>query len=136
MRSIAILLAGFAVATASVALAGPETDFPHRDWGNVATLDMPAADAVSCIAREMDKSGSVLVLPTTGGTDIDYTLSGGLMNQNAGEPYMRFKVRADAAGVTLRAFYRRPLSQKATDKTIAGLQKRCLRVEKVLPVAP
>ena len=116
------------------ALAGPETDYPHRDWGQIATLAMPASDAVACIARELDKNGSVLVLPVDGGTDIDFSISGPLFMQNAGEPYMRFKVRESEGAVTMRAFYRRPLSQKSTDKTITGMEKRCLKVANKAPI--
>lgn len=127
MKWPALILAGF-VASASV---GPDTDFPHRDWGQVAMLDMTVADATACIARELNRSGSVLVLPVEGGNDIDFTVN--VLWGKKMEPWERFKLRGNGPTSTLSLFYRHPVTQKGVGKDIARLQKKCLRVSSMRP---
>ena len=86
-----LILAGFA-ATAS---ADKDTDYPHRDWGHVATLDMSVAEATACIARALDKGGSVLVLPVDGGNDIDYSVD--VPWGKRPDAWERFKLRNDGS---------------------------------------
>lgn len=126
-----IALAGFALVTAP-ALARSDTDFPHRDWGQVATLDMTVAEATGCIARELDRQGSVLVLPVEGGNDIDFS-AGGMFGGSVGEPWERFKVRREGDVTTLRVFYRHPFNQKGVGKAVERLGKRCLRISSLRP---
>ncbi|WP_293875583.1 hypothetical protein [Sphingomonas sp. UBA978] len=122
-----LILAGFA-ATAS---ADKDTDYPHRDWGHVATLDMSVAEATACIARALDKGGSVLVLPVDGGNDIDYSVD--VPWGKRPDAWERFKLRNDGATTTLRLFYRHPVSQKGAGKDVERLKKQCLRVSRVDP---
>lgn len=132
MRTPALLLTGFAALIATTATAGPETDFPHRDWGKIATLDMNQADASACVARAMDREGSVLVLPVDGGNDIDFS-PGGLFGATTGEPFLRFKVRGGGSTSSLRVFYRHPIKQKLAGRYVEKLQKRCLKVRQIDP---
>ena len=134
MRLYMIAVAALTVVAVipACALASPETDQPHRPWGKTAILDMTPADAQTCIARSMDKIGSVLVLPIDGGTDIDFTLSGGWLTSSAGEAYARFQIRTDAGSVKLSGLYRRPLGANFFDGMLKSLQKRCLIVKDVI----
>jgi len=129
IRTLITLAAALAVTTS--AYAAPDTDFPHRDWGKVATLDMSAADATACVARAMDREGSVLVLPTAGGSDIDYTA--GSMFGSLNEPWVRFKIREKATGSALTIFYRHPVNQKWLRRVMRNFQKQCLKVASVSP---
>lgn len=121
-----------ALALVPSAIAAPDTDYPHRDWGQVATLDMSLADATACIARAMDREGSVLVLPTEGGNDIDFS-PGGLFGASTFEPFLRFKVRPTGEFAEMRLFYRHPVSQKKAGRYVEKLQKRCLKVRSIAP---
>jgi hypothetical protein len=122
MKSFLLVLAGMAL-SASV---GPDTDYPHRDWGQVVTLDMTVEAATTCIATTLNRDGDVLVVPVDGGSDIAYTLR--KMWGPKGEPWERFKVRGEDGGATLRVFYRHPLSVGKITKHVGKLQKRCLKV--------
>jgi hypothetical protein len=119
------------ILSAGAVLTGPmakDTDYPHRDWGQVATLDMTVAEATACIARQMDREGSVLILPVDGGNDLDYTA--GTMFGSVNEPWVRFQVRA-APSTTLRISYRKPVGQKWLRRVMRNFQKSCLRVTNV-----
>lgn len=107
-------------------------DRPHRPAGQIAVLDMSVADAQACIARELDRTGSVLILPVEGGSDIDFTVPGGMFAQGKGEPYATFRLR-DAGEVTLSILYRRPLSAKSMLGSIKDMGKRCLIVKEMRP---
>jgi len=106
MKRLAIILAGFAAVPAH---AGP--DYPHRDFGQVIALDMSLPDATSCIARSMDRYGSVLVLPNDGGDDIDFS-AGTMFGGSVNEAWISFKVRPDGDASNLRVFYRHPVIAK------------------------
>lgn len=120
-----------ALALAPAASAGPDTDYPHRDWGQVATLDMKMPDATACVAREVDRKGAALVLPVDGGNDIDFSV--GAAFGNVGEPWIRFQLRQAGHDVQLRAAYRHPAHVKLVSKYIRGFQKRCLKVRSITP---
>lgn len=122
-------------------IAADKPDQPFRPMGEIAVLDMPLAEAQACVARTMDKSGSVLVLPVDGGADIDWGIGGGFLAPNTGEPYATFQLRENAAGkVTLAILYRHPMRAKVMRKTVDQLAKRCLVVRsmepQVLPTPP
>lgn len=127
MRLSVVLLAAAAALTSSVALAGP--DYPHRDWGKVATLDMSLTDATTCIARTLNKRGSVLVLPVDGGNDIDFSV--GVAWGNQPDPWERFKLREEEGVTTLRVFYRHPIRRGGVDKDVKRLQKHCLKISRI-----
>ena len=130
MKRIAILLAGFAAIPAH---AGPETDFPHREWGMVAMLNMSLTDATACVTRELARQyGRTTPVPAEGGTDIDGGPGGGLFGL-AYDPWVRIKVREANGVVTLGASYRHPVSAKQLGKVITRMQKRCLRVAEIRP---
>lgn len=130
MKWPAIILAGFAAS----ASAGPDTDYPHRDWGQIATLDMSVADATACIARELNRTGSVLVLPVESGNDIDFTAN--VPWGKKLEPWERFKLRGAGDTSVLTLFYRHPVTRKGAGKDVARLQKRCLRVKAIQAATP
>lgn len=109
--------------------AAKTPDKPHRPMGKVAILDMPFNEAQACIARQLDESGSVLVLPVESGSDIDWTIPGALFAQTAGEPYATFQLRQDDQSVRLNVLYRRPLSASSMEKTVRNLSKKCLVVK-------
>lgn len=130
IRASLVLAASLAFIPA--ASAGPDTDFPHRDWGQVAILDMTLADATSCIARAMDRDGAVLVLPVDGGNDIDFS-PGTMFGGSTNEPFLRFKVRESGDASTMRLFYRHPVRKKLAGRYVEKLQKRCLKVRSIDP---
>ncbi len=125
-------LAISAALAATPALAGADTDYPHRDWGQVATLDMSLIEATSCITRELNRDGDATVIPADGGSDIDFAVRAAWGPKI--EPWLTFKLREGEA-TTLRVFYRRPYSQGKVGKEVARLQERCLRVASIAPVA-
>lgn len=122
-----LILAGFAT-------PGAAQDYPHRDWGQVVTLDMTMADATACIAREMDRHGSVLVLPVEGGADIDFSVD--VMWGKQLDPWERFKLRTEEGKTVLRVFYRKPTGPKSVGKDVERLRKRCLVIREMRPVLP
>lgn len=131
MKHLAIILAGF---VAMPAMAAPDTDFPHRDWGQIATLDMTVDEATSCIARELNRFGDATVLPMAGGNDIDFAahpMWGPKM-----EPWQTFKVRSEDGATKLRVFYRHPVKKASVSKDVTRMQKRCLKVQKIDPLPP
>lgn len=107
-------------------LAASDTDYPHRDWGQTLTLDMSVSDATDCIARVFDKGGSVLVLPTEGGNDIDWSID--VPWGKRPDAWERYSLRANGTATTLRASYRHPSSQKRVSKHVDNLKRACLRV--------
>jgi len=118
--------------TIAAPISAKSPDRPYRPAGQIAVLNMPFNDAQACVAREMDKGGSVLILPTTGGSDIDFTLSGGLFAQATGEPYATFRLREISSNeVTLSAVYRRPLSAKSIINMMKALGRKCLVVKEM-----
>ncbi len=130
MRAI-FLTALIAYGPSAPASARSDTDYPHRDWGHVATLDMTIADATTCIARELNRNGDALVLPVEGGNDVDFTVHvpwGKKM-----EPWETFKLRSSGGVTTMRVFYRHPVRQNGVGKDVARLQKRCLKVKSIDP---
>ena len=115
----------------SAAHAAPDTDFPHRDWGKVATLDMRLSDASTCVARAAARKYERIVpIPVEGGTDIDAGPGGGFFGV-ANDPWLRYQVRQEGSAVTLRIFYRHPVGQRRVDKELASFQKQCLRVRSI-----
>ncbi|MGI9375975.1 MAG: hypothetical protein ACR2PC_07775 [Tsuneonella suprasediminis] len=76
---------------------------------------------------------SILPVPLENGADIDAGPGGGLFGV-ARDPWMRLKVREESGVVTLRVFYRHPVSQKQAGKTVERLQRRCLKVRNIAPV--
>jgi hypothetical protein len=130
MKWLAIILVGFDTSAA----AAPDTDYPHRNWGQVATLDMSLAEATACIARTKTGGGaSTQVIPAEGGNDIDFRPSAGLFGGSVSEPWETFKVRTVGGSTELRVFYRHPYRQGGITKDVARLQKRCLRVSSMRP---
>jgi len=112
---------------ATTASARSDTDYPHRDWGQVMTLDMTVADATACIARELGRRADAIVIPVDSGNDIDvaphtWPKSG---------PWQSYKVRSVGGATLLRSFYRHPVKSKAIDKEVAKLRSQCLRVSHV-----
>lgn len=127
MKWPALILAGFAL-TAS---AEKDTDYPHRDWGQVATLDMSVTEATTCIARFLARKGDAIVLPVEGGNDIDFAVRP--MWGPKMEPWESFKVRDEAGVTTLRLFYRHPVRKKGAGKDIDRLVKACLKIRSLTP---
>ncbi len=125
MKWPAIILAGFAVS----ASAEKGSDQPHRDWGQVATLDMEVGAATACIARTMDREGSVLMLPVQGGSDLDYS-AGTFLGGSVSKPWATFHVR-DKPATTLRITYRHPVNQKWIRRVMRNLTKSCLTVRRI-----
>ena len=129
MKRFAIILAGFALDPS--AHARSDTDYPHRDWGQVVTLDMTVAEATSCVARELGRTADVSVIPAEGGNDID--IAAHVMWGKKMEPWQTYKIRGEGGIVTLRGFYRHPVKQKAVSKEVAKLQDRCLKAKSIDP---
>lgn len=125
MKRLTLAIAGFA-ALSTGAIARSDTDYPHRDWGQVATLDMSLVEATACIARELNRTGDASVLPVEGGNDIDFAVRP--MWGPKMEPWETFKIRSEGGTTTLRVFYRHPVKQKGVSKDVSRLQKQCLRV--------
>lgn len=122
-----MILFAFALA-APLAPAQSGTDYPHRDWGQTATLDMSLGDATTCVTQGIARTFErVIPVPAESGSDIDAGPGGGIFGV-AHDPWIRLKVRQEGTTVTLRAFYRHPLSQKRVGKLIDKMQKRCLRI--------
>jgi hypothetical protein len=117
------------VVLAFAALTQSGTDHPHRDWGQVATLDMSITDATACIMRELGRNGEVALIPTEQGNDIDFALR--VFAGKKMEPWLTFKLEKAEESTTLRVFYRRPFSAKGIIKQIERLQGRCLRVRAI-----
>jgi hypothetical protein len=126
MKRLIPLTALAAVPSASV--AGP--DYPHRDWGKVAILDMTAADAITCIARELNRNGDAMILPVEGGGDIDFTAH--VMFGKKLEPWETFKVRTEGEKTVLRIFYRHPIRAKRLTKDVEKMRGRCLKVTEII----
>lgn len=127
MKWLALMLAGVVTPAATY----PGTDYPHRDWGRMATLDMTASEATACIARWLDRRGDVLALPVEGGVDIDYTDH--LPWGPTPKPSERYQVREMAGTTTLRILYRGSATKKFIPKNVAKLRKECLRVITITP---
>lgn len=132
MKWPALILAGFAAS----ASAGPDTDYPHRDWGQVAALDMTVSEAAACIVRIKSGGGATAqVVPADGGTDIDFRPSAGLFGGSVFEPWETFKLREASGTTSMRIFYRHPYRQDGISKDFARLRKKCLKVVAVRPSA-
>lgn len=131
MKALALLLAGFAALVMSQASARSDTDYPHRDWGQVATLDMSLTDATACIVRELNRNSDTSVIPVEGGNDID--VAPHLMWGPKPEPWNTYKLRNVGGVTTLRVFYRHPVKQKTVSKDVAKLQKYCLKIRQIDP---
>jgi hypothetical protein len=93
---------------------------------------MTLADATTCVARTMDREGSVLVLPVEGGNDLDYS-AGTMFGGSVNEAWATFAIRGGQTS-TLRISYRHPVNQKWLRRVMRNLQKRCLRVRQIQPV--
>jgi hypothetical protein len=106
-------------------LAAGSDDQPHRRWDKTAWTEATLAETQACVARVMDRMGSVLVLPVEGGADIDFTIGGGLFVQGMGEPYARFQVRDEGSRRTIFGLYRHPLRGNIFDGSVKSMQKRC-----------
>lgn len=106
-------------------------DYPHRDWGKVATLSMSVDEAAACIARTYNRRGGALMVKAEGGVDIDATSFATIPR---GEPWQRFKLRAAGNVTTMRVFFRRPLSAKRTEKDVRKLGDDCLKIVSIAPV--
>ncbi|WP_311271033.1 hypothetical protein [Sphingobium sp. WCS2017Hpa-17] len=126
MKLVIATFSCFGIAIAAPSLARSGTDYPHRDWGRVLTLDMSTTDATTCIARELNRTGDAVVLPVEGGNDIDFAVRpiwGPKM-----EPWETYKVRSVNGATTLRVFYRHPMKPKTVAKDVARLQRQCLKI--------
>lgn len=119
------------IAAPSAAFGRSDTDYPHRDWGKVVTLDMNITEATACLARELNRRGDALVVPVDGGNDIDFTFHVAWGKKM--EPWETFKIRTAGGTTTLKVFYRHPVKQSAVDKDIRRLQKQCLKVRQIDP---
>ena len=128
MKRLAII----ATLVAAPALASSDTDYPHRDWGQIATIDMPIGEATACIAREMTKAGKVLILPADGGNDIDFYM-GSILGGGSGDPWERFQLRPSGESTVLRALYRHPYKASTVSADVRRMGKHCLKVLKVGP---
>lgn len=127
MTWLALILAGFA-ATGS---AEVDKDQPHRDWGQVATLDMSVADATACIIRAKSRGGAATqIIPTEGGNDIDFRASAGLFGGAVWKPWITYQLRRSGEGSTLTVLYRHPYRQGGINKDIGNLAKACLRISR------
>jgi len=130
MRTPALLLAGFAALATQVS-ARSDTDYPHRDWGKVATLDMSLADATACLTRELNRNNDATVIPVDGGNDID--VAPHIMWGPKAEPWHSYKLRESGRVTTLRIFYRHPIRETTVSKMVRKLQKFCLKVRSISP---
>jgi len=133
MKKIVLALGAASIATA--AYARSDTDYPHRDWGKAATLNMSLADATACIAREMGRRGGIVVIPADGGNDIDYSARTGF-GGTVDEPWMRFKLSAEGDITGLRVFYRHPVTRRRIGKDVARMQEYCLKVVSITAALP
>lgn len=130
MKWLIVVLAGFAAA----AQAKEETDYPHRDWGQVVTLNMTATEAAACVTRQLSRQyGRVTPVPAEGGTDIEGGPGGGLFS-NAHDPWVSYQVRSDGQIATLRVFYRHPVSQGDLSRDVRRMGENCLKVASFKPV--
>lgn len=120
------------LAFAALMAAFSPQDYPHRDWGKVATLSMSVDEAAACIARTYNRRGGALVVPADGGVDIDATSFATIPR---GEPWQRFKLRTAGDVTTMRVLFRRPLSAKRTEKDVRKLGADCLRISSIDPAA-
>lgn len=124
----AIVSVGFAINS----LEKKDTDYPHRDWGQIATLNMTPAEAAACIARQLSRDNDrVLPIAVDGGIDIDAGPEGffGVVN----EPWERYQVRSENGQTTLRVFYRHPANRRNISRVVRRMGTRCLKVIEVKP---
>jgi hypothetical protein len=130
MKMIAITILSIATLP-SQASARSDTDYPHRDWGQVVTLDMSVTDATACIMRELGRRADATVIPMDGGNDID--IAAHLAWGKKMEPWQTYKIRGDGGVTTMRAFYRHPVTQAGVSKEVGKLQEHCLKVKAISP---
>ncbi|ALC12475.1 hypothetical protein [Sphingopyxis sp. 113P3] len=130
-RAFTMLAASLALSAS--ASARSDTDYPHRDWGQVATLDMSVTEATACITRELSRSGSATVIPADGGNDIDFKASSGFFGGTVNEPWQTFKVREVDGSIVLRVFYRHPVNKKRVAKQVEKMRRHCLKVVNIDP---
>lgn len=116
--------------TLAAVMAQSGTDYPHRDWGKVAYLNMTAPEAATCIARELGRSSDTAIVPAENGSDIDVTPRVAWGKKH--EPWQTFKVRSEGV-TTLRIFYRHPLRSGRNDKDMRRLRRACLIVDRIEP---
>lgn len=128
-RTLVILAAALCIA--SPALAGAETDYPHREWGQVLMLNMDLIDGTACIARTLDRKGDAIVIPATGGNDIDFAPRPAWGSKM--EPWLSFKLREVDNTLELRVFYRHPMRQGTVTKFVKRLEEGCLKVTNLAP---
>lgn len=132
MNRFTIAFAGFAGLTATSA-AATDTDYPHRDWGQVATLDMTATEAAACVTRQLARIyGNVIPVPAEGGTDIEGAPGGGFFGV-AHDPWVSYQVRQENDATVLRVFYRHPVSQKNISRDVRRMGERCLKIRQIDP---
>ncbi|EJU14126.1 hypothetical protein LH128_05188 [Sphingomonas sp. LH128] len=132
MKTPALILAGFAASVIAPAYAGDDTDFPHRDWGKVAVLDMSQTEASACLARQLARMyGAVMPIVVDGGSDIDAGPGGAFGTPN--DPWLRYKVRVEGGQTLIRVFYRHPVAAKWIDRDLGKFQKKCLKVRSIGP---
>jgi hypothetical protein len=116
----------WAFVAASSAAAAPVTEtrkgFPHRDWGEVATIDLPIDLAQSCVVQQLMTSGRVVSLPVENGSDVYFAVHSLMAN---GPPYVRFMLRKHEDKTHLRALYRRPFGRGTVSGFVADLQAMC-----------
>jgi hypothetical protein len=127
-----LLIVAFAGIAAS-ASAKQDTDYPHRDWGQVATIDMTATEAAACLTRQLSRQfGRVTPVPAEGGTDIEGGPGGGFFG-TPHDPWVSYQVRGQASGSTLRVFYRHPISQGNISRDVRRMGEKCLKIAKLSP---
>lgn len=115
----------------SPAFASADTDYPHRDWGKVATLDMTASDATTCVTHELARQFErIIPVPTDGGAEIDGGPGGGFFGV-AHDPWVRYKIRTEGGAVLLRISYRHPISQGTIERDVRRMSERCLKVRRI-----
>lgn len=129
MKIVTLIL----LAVAAPASAKEDTDYPHRDWGQVATLDMTPNEAAACVTRQLSRQfGRVTPVPAEGGTDIEGGPGGGVFGV-AHDPWVSYHVRAEGQAATLRVFYRHPVSQKNLTRDVRRMGEKCLKIAKLSP---
>ena len=122
------------IIAAVMAPAPGGSDQPHRDWGQIATLDMSVTDATACIMRATSRGGaSAQIIPADGGNDIDYRAAAGLFGGSVGKPWITYQVRQAGSGSLLTILYRHPYRQSMAAKQFRDLRKRCRKVASVNP---
>lgn len=110
------------------ASASKDTDYPHRDWGQVAVLNMTMTEATACVTRLLSRQyGRVTPVPADGGNDIEGGPGGGFFGV-AHDPWVSYHVRGDGKGATLRVFYRHPISQANISRDVRRMSEKCLKV--------